>query len=45
MKEQFLIVLENWETVHVLRQILMLWLILLLVFSKTYSVTIVTSVP
>ncbi len=33
MKEHFLLVLEN-GTVHVLRYILMFWVILLLVFSK-----------
>ncbi len=34
MKEHFLLVLEN-GTVHVLRGILMFWVNLLLVFSKT----------
>ncbi len=34
MKEHFLLVLEN-GTVHVLRVILMVWVILLLVLSKT----------
>ncbi len=37
MKELFLLVLEN-GTVHVLRGILMFWVILLLVFSKNYTV-------
>ncbi len=36
MKEHFLSVLEN-GTVHVLRGILMFWVILLLVFFKLYS--------
>ncbi len=37
MKEHFLLVLEN-GTVHVLRYILMFWVILLLVFSENYTV-------
>ncbi len=36
MKEHFVLVLEN-GTVHVLRYILMFWVILLLVFFKLYS--------